>query len=75
MEKTENLNEFLYGKEAAEKIKRLNYGLLKIENENFEFFENRIAKNNGKDRLHNHYIIQTDIREISFKFISDSDLD
>jgi hypothetical protein len=75
MENTENLNELFYGKEASEKIEKLKEGLLKIEEENSEYFENRVTEKNIKDRLHNHYITITDNLGIKFNFLDESDLD
>lgn len=75
MEKLEDLNELFYGNEAAEKINKLKEGLLLIEFENSKYFENRITKNNEKDRLHNHYLTITNSQRISFNFLPESDLD
>lgn len=75
MEKSEDLNELFYGKDAAEKINKLKKGLLLIEKENSEYFDNRITETNEKDRLHNHYMTSTNSQGISFNFLAKSDLD
>ncbi len=75
MKKTEDLNKLFYGNDAAEKINKLKEGLIIIEKENSEYFENRVAKNKEKDRLHNHYLTITNAQGISFNFIAESDLD
>lgn len=75
MKEAEDLNKLFYGNDASEKINKLKEGLLIIEKENSEYFENRIAKNKEKDRLHDHYLTVTNTQGISFNFMAESDLD
>ena len=76
MNTTENFNELFYGKEAAEKIEKFKNGMLEIEKKHFHYFEQRTKKFivDESDRLHNHYITETDKNGISLKFLNDSDL-
>ena len=76
MNTTENLNELFYGKETAGKIEKFKNGMLEIEKNHLNYFEQRPKKfsKDEIDRLHNHYITQTNNNGISFNFIKDSDL-
>lgn len=77
MKEIEDLNKLFYGNEAGEKIKKFKDGLIEIEDKYFEYFNSRTPKNEFDkiDKLHNHYMTNTDLNGITFKFLSDSDLD
>jgi hypothetical protein len=77
MNTIENLNELFYGKEAAEKIEKFKNGMLEIEKRHLDYFEQRPKKftHDKSDRLHNHYVTQTNNNGMSFNFIKDSDLE
>jgi len=76
MEIKENLNELIFGSEAAEKINMLETGLLEIEENHQNYFEEKKGKfsKDECDKLHNHYITTTNSGVITFEFIKDSDL-
>jgi len=70
-------NKIVYGEEYAFKIKELEKGLQKIEEEYIDYFTGRppLFENQPHDLLKNHYFYSFEFSKIIFGFKKESDLD
>lgn len=73
----EDLIKIFYGEEAAEKLNQFKEGMLNIENKNSDYFNERVSRDNPKekDRLHNYYFMIVNPKGVIFRFNENSDLD
>lgn len=71
-----NEKELFYGENGAPKMKQLKQGLIDIENKHLEYFKEKKStlSFDKHDRLHNHYIMNTNPLGVHFGFMADSDL-
>lgn len=72
-----DLNKIFYGEEAAQKLNQFKEGMLNIEANNLDYFNERVSKDNPeeKDRLHNYYLMIVNPNGVTFRFNENSDLD
>ena len=68
--------ELFYGKNGAVKMRLLKDGLINIENQYLDYFENKPPKRaiEKHDRLCNHYSLTTTSNGANFGFYASSDL-